>query len=105
GSDDFERSVPNKVIDALSLGLPIITSLRGEVAALTEQFSVGLRYGTDSNQTLYDRLAILIGDQALQQRMSRNALDLYDERFSYEKVYGDVVAHLESLASAAQSWV
>lgn len=104
GSDDFERSVPNKVIDALSLGLPIITSLRGEVAALTEQFSVGLRYGTDSNQTLYDRLAILIGDQALQQRMSRNALDLYDERFSYEKVYGDVVAHLESLASAAQSW-
>jgi glycosyltransferase involved in cell wall biosynthesis len=105
GSDDFERSVPNKVIDALSLGLPIVTSLRGEVGALVDQFGVGLRYGTDSNRTLYDCLAILIGDRPLQRRMSHNALELYDERFSYEKVYGEVVAHLESLAATGHSAV
>lgn len=105
GSDDFERSVPNKIIDALSLGLPIVTSLRGEVAALITQFGVGMRYGTDSNQTLYDCLAVLIGDRPLQRKMSRNALELYDDRFSYEKVYGDVVAHLEGLASAGHSAV
>ena len=98
-SDDFERSVPNKVIDALSLGLPIITPLRGEVAGLIEKFGVGVRYGTDSNQTLYKCLALLVNDPALQQRMSRNALELYDERFSFVKVYGDAVAHLESLAA------
>lgn len=99
GSDDFDRSIPNKVIDALSLGLPIVTSLRGEVAALIDQFGVGLRCGTDSNRTLYDCLAVLIGDPQLQQRMSRNALQLYGERFSYEKVYGEAVAHLERLAA------
>ena len=100
GSDDFQRSVPNKVIDALSFGLPVVTSLRGEVAALIDQFEVGLRYGTDSNRTLYDCLMILIEDSALQRRMSRNALQLYEERFSYEKVYGSVVAHLEDLAAS-----
>jgi len=101
GSDDFQRSVPNKVIDALSFGLPVVTSLGGEVAALIDQFAVGLRYGTDSNRTLYDCLTILIEDSALQRRMSRNALQLYDERFSFEKVYGAVVTHLEGLAAAA----
>lgn len=99
GSDDFERSVPNKVIDALALGLPIVTPLRGEVGGLIDQFGVGLRYGTDSNRTLYDCLARVIGDQALQQRMSREALELHDDRFSNEKVYRELVAHLESLAS------
>jgi glycosyltransferase involved in cell wall biosynthesis len=104
-SDDFERSIPNKVIDALSLGLPIVTSLRGEVAGLIVQFGVGLRYGTDSYQTLYDCLAVLMGDRPLQRQMSRNALEMYDDRFSFEKVYGDVVAHLESLASAGHSGI
>ncbi len=99
GSDDFERSVPNKVIDALSLGLPIITPLRGEVAGLIDTFGVGVRYGADSNRSLYGCLALLANDPALQQRMSRNALDLYEERFSFEKVYGDAVAHLERLAA------
>jgi glycosyltransferase involved in cell wall biosynthesis len=99
-SDDFDMSVPNKVIDALSLGLPVVTSLRGEVAALIARFGVGMRYGTDSNQTLYECLAVLIGDWPLQRQMSRNALELYDDRFSYEKVYGDAVAHLERLASS-----
>jgi glycosyltransferase involved in cell wall biosynthesis len=101
GSDDFQRSVPNKVIDALSFGLPVVTSLRGEVAALIDEFEVGLRYGTDANRTLYECLMILIEDSALQRRMSRNALQLYEERFSYERVYGAVVAHLEDLAAAA----
>lgn len=103
GSDDFERSVPNKVIDALSLGLPIITPLRGEVAGLIDKFGVGVRYGTDSNRTLHTCLALLVNDPALQQRMSRNALELYDERFAFAKVYGDAVAHLESLAAPANN--
>jgi glycosyltransferase involved in cell wall biosynthesis len=98
GSDDFERSVPNKVIDALSLGMPIITSLRGEVAELIESWGVGVRYGSDSDRTLYDCLALLSTDRTLQQRMSRKAFQLYEERFSFQKVYGDAVAHLERLA-------
>ena len=99
GSDDFERSVPNKVIDALSLGLPIITPLRGEVAELIESCGVGVRYGGDSDRSLYDCLALLAKDRTLQQRMSRKALQLYEERFSFQKVYGDAVAHLERLAA------
>jgi glycosyltransferase involved in cell wall biosynthesis len=99
GSDDFERSVPNKVIDALSLGLPIVTSLRGEVASLIDQFGVGLIYGGDTRRTLYECLTTIVDNSGLQQRMSRQALALHDERFSYEKVYGGVVAHLERLAT------
>lgn len=97
GSDDFERSVPNKVVDAFSLGLPVVTSLRGEVASLIDQYDVGLRYGSDTGRTLFDCLLGLIENQELRRRMSSYALDLHRERFSYEKVYGDLVTHLERL--------
>lgn len=97
-TDDFERSVPNKVIDALSLGLPVITPLTGEVGRLIDTFGVGVRYGADSN-TLDRCVTLLVNDAALQQQMSQNALKLYHERFSFTKVYGDAVAHLERLAA------
>jgi len=99
GSQDFERSVPNKIIDAMSHGLPIVTSLRGEVAALIDQCGIGMRYGTDSGRSLYDCVTTLATDGATRQKTSASAARLYDDRFSYDKVYGDLVAHLEGLAA------
>ncbi len=95
---DFIASIPNKIIDALSLGLPILSPLQGEVAKLIEDYDVGLRYGTDTGRSLYDCLQVLFRDDKRQKEMSQNALALYDERFSFEKVYGGLVKHLEKLS-------
>ena len=101
--DNFTTNLPNKVIDSLSLGLPILSPLQGEVANLIETYGVGLRYGTDSGTSLVGCIEALISNQALRQKMSNNARRLYRERFSYETVYGGLVRHLEMLALSRRS--
>ena len=100
---DFAMSIPNKVIDALSFGLPILCPLQGEVASLITLHGVGLRYGTDSGKSLADCIEALITDPTKCQQISRNALDLYDERFSFERVYGGLVKHLEAISLKRRS--
>ena len=96
--DSFMRSLPNKVIDALSLGLPILSPLKGEVTNLITNNEVGLRYGTDVGRSLYDVINILINDKGLQLRISQNAKELFHSEFTYEKVYTKLVSHIEQLA-------
>jgi glycosyltransferase involved in cell wall biosynthesis len=100
--DNFTRNIPNKIIDALSLGLPILSSLQGEVASLIAKHGVGMRYGTDSGKTLHDCVQALMQDATQQRSMAQNARVLYTERFSYEMVYGELVRHLEKLASTSR---
>jgi len=97
--DSFRRSIPNKIIDALSLGLPILTPLQGEVTSLIAEHDVGMCYGTDTGRTLYDCIQILIMDSARQKCMSKKGRALYEEKFSFKTVYGKLVKHLEKLAS------
>jgi len=97
---DFAASVPNKVIDALALGLPVVTPLLGEVADLISAHHVGLRYGTDEGRSLHECVATLVNDVAGRAIMAGNAKALYERNFSFDRVYGGLVAHLESLALA-----
>ena len=46
---DFQMSIPNKIIDSLYFGLPIITSLKGEVENIIRKYNVG--YFCDRNFT------------------------------------------------------
>ena len=100
--DSFIRSIPNKVIDALSLSLPILSPLLGEVANLISNHGVGLRYGTDSGKSLVQCIEILSDNPVLRQQLSMNALNLYREKFAFESVYGGLVKHLEALSKEYQ---
>ena len=97
--ENFTRNIPNKIVDALSLGLPIFSPLQGEVASLIEEHGVGMRYGTDTGKTLHDCIQALAQDAALQKKMSQKARALYAERFSFEMVYGGLVKHLEKMVT------
>ena len=96
--DNFIQNLPNKVIDALSLGLPILSPLQGEVASLIVNHGVGLRYGMDSGKSLVQCIEMLAGDPALRHQMAMNALNLYQEKFSFDLVYGGLVHHIEALS-------
>lgn len=99
-SQSFQLSLPNKTFDSLALGLPILSPLQGEVASLINENGVGLRYGTDTGKCLYDCILTLIQDASLQKIMSQKANALYDEKFSFDMVYGGLVRHLEQMSIA-----
>ena len=97
-SENFQLSLPNKTLDALSLGLPILSPLQGEVANLISSHNVGMSYGKDFEKSLVQCIEMLLENASLRQQMSKNAIELHQERFSFKTVYGGLVRHLEMLA-------
>jgi glycosyltransferase involved in cell wall biosynthesis len=95
---DAMMSIPNKILDSMFLGIPILSPLQGELAHLIETYKIGLRYGTDSGQSLTECIEALMSNAALRSQMSSNSLNLYREKYSYEIVYGGLVKHLEQLS-------
>ena len=95
----FDISIPNKVVDAMAMGLPVVAPLRGEVEALITREGVGLTYSEGSGASLHQRLSQLLDDEPSRLRMRAAATRLYETRFTYEKVYGELVEHLEALAT------
>ncbi len=101
---DFMLSIPNKIIDSLALGLPVLSPLKGEVAGLIENDGVGMKYNDAAqagDESLYAAIRTLCEDKNLKNTLSSNAQALYNARFSFERVYGGLVAHLEHLAASS----
>ena len=94
---NFTLNIPNKIVDSLMLGLPILSPLKGEVAALIKSNKVGFTYS--DNISLSDCIQSLLNNNKLQKKMSENAKKLYDKEFEFSKVYNGLVSHLESMAS------
>ena len=57
---DFQMSIPNKIIDSLFFGLPIITSLTGEVENLIKEYNVG--YFCDKKFSWADQIELCLSD-------------------------------------------
>ena len=96
-TDNFITSIPNKIIDSLMLGLPILSPLQGEVAALIDKYKVGLSYG--SNFLLSDCIKLLTTDDQAHKQMSSNAISLYKSHFDFNTIYNGLALHLENMTS------
>ena len=98
-TDDFNASIPNKVIDYLSLGKPIIGSLGGEVATLLKQYEVGYSYSATDLLGFLNIVNNSCEDPQKIATLSANAIALYDNIFCGEKVYTGLVNRLIELSA------
>ena len=96
-TEDFNASIPNKIIDAMQLGLPVLSPLGGEVRALIERDGIGLSYGAEMSIPLWSQVQRLIDQSGLGQELSDNARKLYQHRFQFDRVYDGLIGHLERL--------
>ena len=92
---NFTLNIPNKIVDSLLLGLPILSPLTGEVESLISNRKVGFTY--NNNNPLADCIQSLVDDDKLQKQMSINAKRLYEEEFEFNKVYDGLVDHLQGM--------
>jgi glycosyltransferase involved in cell wall biosynthesis len=95
---DFKRSMPNKSIEYLAHGLPILTSLAGPISNLVKSEKCGKLYEETDYTSLARLIASLIEGNNELATMSANASRVFAERFSASKVYGALVSKIESLA-------
>ena len=93
--ENYIANTPNKVIDSLLLGLPILSPLKGEVAKMIKNYKVGFTYS--DKKTLSHYIEILNKNALVQKKISKNALKLYKNNFEHNKVYSNLVNHIEKI--------
>jgi glycosyltransferase involved in cell wall biosynthesis len=102
-SDNFNSNIPNKIVEYLAGGLPILTTLSGVPGQLLAERGCGITYGHEDAAGLRAAIETLIADPASTQLMSAQALNVYKERFDATHVYGAMIDHLHALARRSAS--
>lgn len=98
---DFEASIPNKPIEYLAGGLPVLSSLeRGVLKDLLEREGCGFSYRNGRPDELAGHVRRLASDLSLREELCRNARRVFDEQFDASRVYSQFAEHLENVANA-----
>ena len=95
---DFTRNLPNKAIEYLSAGLPVLTCLTGEVATMIQRHGCGAVYRNREVPSLVAEVRTLLADDAGRAARAQAARELFDSTFDADGVYARYVAHLEMIA-------
>jgi len=90
-----ENTMPNKTFEYLSAGLPLISSLEGEMAELVDQHGFGLNYLPGDLEGLCRCIERLAFDFKLHEVMSENALDFFKKHGDADKIYDEYAKHIE----------
>lgn len=96
---NYTGNLPNKPIEYLSAGLPILSSLDGMLRSLLARHGCGITYGSAGD--LVAALSTLRATPRHLEAMSAAATSLYREEFVAEYVYDAMAAHLETIAGQA----
>lgn len=96
--ENFELNIPNKPIEYLSAGLPILHTLSGSVDEMLKRAGCGIRYAYQDPRNLEAVLLEMAEAHELVARMAENAALLFRSRFQAERVYPEFVRHLELIA-------
>jgi glycosyltransferase involved in cell wall biosynthesis len=96
----FTESIPNKAIEYLSAGLPVVSSLPGVLQALLSGYNCGLTYGNGDDAALAGALVSLRDSAELRAQLSKNAYSVFQSRFVAENVYRSFAEHLQTIVHA-----
>jgi glycosyltransferase involved in cell wall biosynthesis len=81
------QSLPNKIFEYMSGGVPLLSSLRGEAEVLLEASGAGASYKAGDSEDLASKLAGLHGDPASMAAMRDSSRRLYEREYAADIVY------------------
>ena len=89
-------SIPNKPIEYLSNGKPVLSPLKGELEKLIVKHEVGCIYNNQPGNLSEIIISLKNNPQRLGQ-LSINAYKLFNNRFIAKKVYNEYADYLENI--------
>ncbi|MCM8808339.1 MAG: glycosyltransferase family 4 protein, partial [Candidatus Omnitrophica bacterium] len=89
------EAFPNKTFTYLSAGLPIISSLQGELKEIIEKYQIGFYYPPNDVDALANCIMKLYNNPELYKKMSENARRVFDVMFDADKIYTEYAEHIE----------
>lgn len=101
--EDFSLSLPNKFLDAMSHGRPMLSSISGFPQKFVEENGVGFFYSNSIPNSLNELISRLAHNPDLVSLTGETAKTLFHEKFSGEIIYGELVKTLEEIVFQCQS--
>jgi len=89
------RGCPIKVIEYMSAGVPILSSVHGFLARLLQRTGCGITYPNRDHRALIRIVVDLAANQSRLEEMRRHCLQTFETEFHPDKVYGAMIKHLE----------
>lgn len=99
--EDFSIALPNKFLDAMKYSKPILTSIPGYAAIFVEKNEIGIVYSNENLSSLLEILKNLGEHPERISSMETNSGAVFEELFTFDKVYGDLVHKLRLLAESS----
>jgi glycosyltransferase involved in cell wall biosynthesis len=93
------KNLTNKPIEYMSAGLPVISSLGGVLETVLSTYECGVTYLPGDSDRLANILIDLHNSPERRSAMSINARKLFQDKFSADKVYGEMVDHIERIGN------
>ena len=96
---NYVGNIPNKFVEYMSSGLPVITPLRGVVRRLITEDGIGIAYEEGSPNGFRDAIVAAMGlSEDAYRSMSARVTRVFDGNFSRGSVMSRYVEHIERVA-------
>ena len=92
-------TLPNKPFEYMAVGLPILSSLEGELKTIIERENIGLQYKASDPIDLKDKIMWFLSPPEETEAMGQRAKTLFEEKYNADIVYPSLVNHLTKIAS------
>ena len=92
---NYELNLSNKYIDYMSLGLPVLSPLKGYPEYLINKYKIGWNYKSTHPKELSSKIIQIIKDPQEIIKRSQNASNLHEEKFNYDFNYNKLVDNLD----------
>jgi glycosyltransferase involved in cell wall biosynthesis len=97
-AEDAPQSLPNKPFDYFAGGLPVLSSLRGELDQILISNNCGMLYKAGDPDSLVNVICYLRDNSRERLQMGQNARQLFKKQFSSEQIYSAMIDHLQQIA-------
>lgn len=94
----FTGNLPNKPIEYMAGGLPIVSGLKGYLETLLKENECGETYEPSNAEALCSIIRQMDDNREGLTQMARNAKRLFDDKFNARKVYGGMIDYLQQIA-------
>ena len=94
-NQNFQNSIPNKVIESLENSVPFITNTQGELKKMIEEFDNGIFLDKDLKDI--KKISNLIEDKEFLNNLKKNSFNSYQELFNFEKTYQKIILNLKKI--------
>jgi glycosyltransferase involved in cell wall biosynthesis len=99
----IRNTVPNKPFEYLAAGLPLLSSIEGEMEEIIETLGLGLSYRAGDLAGFIQTVDRISGDRKALALWSANATKAFKEHFSASRIYPDFASHIELISELSRS--